>query len=167
VSLVDNIDDMLTPVLSDLNLRLWDVKVTKAGKRSIVSVTLDKHNGATLEDIASASKQIAPILDDLPALDDAYHLEVATPGLERPLTKPDHFVWSLGMDITVSYRNDGTVVRKNGKLVTVDDSQIQIEDADGFESIKIEDITKAHTLFNFEEAMKKGPINEELQGESA
>jgi ribosome maturation factor RimP len=44
-----------------LGFRLWDIKVTKAGKRSIVSVTLDKHNGATLEDISQASKEIAPV----------------------------------------------------------------------------------------------------------
>ena len=95
MSLTDDINDMLTPVLDELGFRLWDIKVTKAGKRSIVSVTLDKHNGATLEDISQASKEIAPVLDELPSLEDSYHLEVSSPGLERSLLKQDHYVWSL------------------------------------------------------------------------
>ena len=167
MSLTDDINDMLTPVLDELGFRLWDIKVTKAGKRSIVSVTLDKHNGATLEDISQASKEIAPVLDELPSLEDSYHLEVSSPGLERSLLKQDHYVWSLGMQITVSFRSEGTVIRKSGKLVSVDTKNIQIEEDDETITIEIENITKAHTLFNFEEALKKGPISEELQGESA
>jgi ribosome maturation factor RimP len=71
------------------------------------------------------------------------------------------------MQITVSFRSRGTVIRKSGKLVTVDTKNIQIEEDDETITIEIENITKAHTLFNFEEALKKGPISEELQGESA
>ncbi len=167
MSLTGDIDNLLTPILEDLGFRLWDIKVTKAGKRSVVSVVLDKQDGANLDEISQVSKQIGPILDELASLEDSYHLEVATPGLERSLTKPDHFVWSLGSEITVSYRSQGTVIRKNGKLISVDEKQIQLEDGLNTETIEFERITKAHTLFNFEEAMKKGPISEELQGESA
>ena len=123
MSLTGDIDDMLSPMLTKMDFRLWDIKVTKAGKRSIVSITLDKHNGATLDEIAEISKEIAPILDEIAALENSYHLEVATPGLERPLLNHDHFVWSLGMEITVSFRGNGTVTRASGKLISVDDDE--------------------------------------------
>ena len=174
MSLTNDLTDMLTPVIENAGFRLWDLKVTKAGKRSIVSITLDKHNGATVDDIAEMSKLVAPLLDDHASLDDAYHLEVATPGLERSLTRPEHFQWSLGMNITVSHRADGSLVRNHGKLTTVSDSDIGIENAENETiTIPIESITKAHTLFDFEEAMKKGSIEsqtatqDELQGELA
>ena len=174
MSLTNDLVATLTPVIEDAGFRLWDLKVTKAGKRSIVSITLDKYQGATIDDIAEMSKILAPILDENQSLDDAYHLEVATPGLERTLLRPDHYRWSLGMNITVSYRNDGSIVREHGKLVSVSDDEIVIEtNSDNQIKILCDSITKAHTLFDFEEAMKKGSMknetqeNEELQGELA
>ncbi len=172
MSISDGLTDMIAPVLENAGFRLWELKVTKAGKRSIVSVTLDKEGGVTVDDIAEMSKLIAPILDESDSLDDAYHLEVASPGLERPLITPEHFQWSLGMDITVSHRVDGSLVRSRGKLISVSDNDIEIETEESTPTISLSDITKAHTLFDFDKALKNGPAlrtteenTEELEGE--
>lgn len=180
MSISDGLTDMIAPVLENAGIRLWELKVTKAGKRSIVSITLDKQGGVSVEDIAEMSKLIAPILDDAQTLDDAYHLEVASPGLERPLVTQDHFEWSLGMDITVSHRVDGSLVRARGKLVSVSPEDIQVETDEATLTIALDSITKAHTLFDFEAALKNGSLVEpteeteehktdedELQGELA
>lgn len=174
MSLTQDLTDMISPIIEKEGFRLWDLKVTKAGKRSIVSIALDKQGGATVDDIAEMSKLIAPVLDDNNSLDDSYHLEVTTPGLERSLSRAEHFQWSLGMSITVSHREDGSVVRNHGKLVVVGGNEISIEDQDGKTIVIPTDvITKAHTLFDFDEALKKGSIQsqmevqEELEGEPA
>lgn len=173
MSLATDLTELITPRVEELGFRLWDLKVTKAGRRSVVTIQIDKAGGATLDEIADLSKLIAPILDDHEALEDAYHLEVSSPGLERNLVNNDHFEWSLGMNITVSFRSEGTVIRKNGKLISNTAEKIVLEE-DG-QPIEIEknEITKAHTLFDFEEAMKKGTakdkidLQEELQGDVA
>lgn len=167
MSLSQGLTDMINPVVQKAGFRLWELKVTKAGKRSVVTITLDKAGGATLDEIAEMSKLIAPVLDENPSLEDAYHLEVASPGLERPLVTPEHFSWSLGMDITVSHRVDGSLVRSRGKLTMVSDKDITVETGDEENSvvvIEFADITKAHTLFDFDNAMKNGPItNQDIQ----
>ncbi len=159
MSLSQGLTELVAPVLEKAGFRLWDLKVTKAGKRSIVSVTLDKTGGVSIEDIAAMSKVIAPLLDEHAALDDAYHLEVASPGLERPLSRVEHFEWSLGMNVTISHRVDGSLVRSRGRLVVAAIDNVTLETDDGgSELIAIDSITKAHTLFDFDEAMKKGPL---------
>lgn len=154
MSLNTELIDLLASPISDLGFRLWDVKVTKAGKRQVVSVTLDKDSGANLDEIASASKAIAPLLDDLKALEDGYHLEVSSPGLERSLSRPEHFKWSIGHEVAISHRVDGSLERTRGKLVRADDEGVVVENESEI-AIPIDAITKAHTLFDFEAAMKK------------
>lgn len=154
MSLVDELTDMVTPILAPHQYRLWNLKVTKTGRRSIVSVVLDKDGGATLDGIADMSKEMAPLLDEHPSLGE-YHLEVASPGLERSLTAKDHYQWSLGLEVAVSYRADGSITRSVGTLTKVTDEGIVVTN-EGEHVITFEAITNAHTLFNFEEAMKKG-----------
>lgn len=174
MSLTDDLTDMIQPIVHEQNYRLWDLKLTKAGKRTVVTITLDKDGGATLDEIADISKLIAPLLDEHPTLDDAYHLEVASPGLERALTKPNHYEWSVDMDVAVSHRVDGTLTRTRGTLRAVDGSNISIETETETISIPIDSITKAHTLFDYEAAMKRSkeveaqaPADFATQGETA
>lgn len=158
MSIVDRLTDKVTPVVIQEGYFLWELKVTKAGKRSLVSIVLDKKGGASLDELAGMSREIAHILDDDPSLEEAYHLEVSSPGLERNLTTVEHYKWSVDLDVTVTYRVEGTIERSRGKLISVDDTNIVVQSEDielGKISIPIETITKAHTLFDFEEAMKK------------
>lgn len=168
MSLAQDLSDMITPVVEGAGYRLWDLSVTKAGKRTVISITLDREGGATLDGIAEASKLIAPILDDHASLIDAYHLEVSSPGLERSLTRPQHYTWSLHLDVTVSHRADGTLVRSRGKIVDVGENSLTLETQDSSIVISFEDITKAHTVFDFDAAMKAGSQSEVVpQGETA
>jgi ribosome maturation factor RimP len=174
MSLTDDLTDMIRPVVLEQNYRLWDLKLTKAGKRTVVTITLDKDGGATLDEIADISKLVAPLLDEHPTLDDAYHLEVASPGLERALTKPEHYEWSIDMNVAVSHRVDGTLTRTRGKLVSVETDTISVETDNDTVSIPLDSITKAHTLFDYEAAMKRSkevedqaPADFATQGETA
>ncbi len=170
MSVVKDITDKISPVVDKNGYRLWDVKLTKAGKRSIVSVTIDKEGGPTLDGIADLSKAIAPILDEMPTLENAYHLEVASPGLERSLITPEHFQWSKNLDVAISHRSDGSLTRTRGKLIEVSPSVVKVQTEDGDVVIELETITKAHTIFDFKKAMKQNPnkSDQEIdeQGES-
>jgi ribosome maturation factor RimP len=176
MSRVDELSDMITPLIAKSNYRLWDLGITKAAKRSIVTVTLDKDGGANLDEMAEISKEIALVIDEHPSFDSEYHLEVESPGLERSLTRPEHYQWSKDMLITVSYRDGDALSRSRGILTNVNEDEIVIKEVPQnikrgsrkqievvvdqdeepkFTNIAIETITKAHTVFDFEQAMKR------------
>ncbi|MFN8015580.1 MAG: ribosome maturation factor RimP [Acidimicrobiia bacterium] len=173
MSLTEQISDMISPTIKEAGVRIWDINLTKAGKKSIVTITLDKNGGLTIDDISELSRQIAPVLDTIETLGDSYHLEVSSPGLERSLKNPDHFSWSIGFDISVSCRKDGTIKRYSGKLEKVENGYIKLQTQDGPIEIEIDSITKSHTLFDFDNAIKRAKDqenetdDEQLQGEIA
>lgn len=105
-----------------------DVTVQQAGRRRLVRVFLardlaplppDDETSAveplSLDEIAEATRRVSVDLDDSDVMGDApYTLEVSSPGLDRPLTTPDHFRRNVGRLLTVT-TSDGTTV--TGRLV--------------------------------------------------
>lgn len=90
----------LTALISPaVDPRGWDVeavKVTKAGKKSVVAVKLDADDRPTLDDLEIISTEISELLDAAEERGDAnfgtgYTLEVSTPGVDLPLTAPRHW----------------------------------------------------------------------------
>lgn len=71
-----------------------DVSISKAGRRQLVRVIIDRDGGIDLDLVAAVSHQVSEILDR-PAyessLGDAYVLEVTSPGTDRPLTTEAHW----------------------------------------------------------------------------
>ena len=108
MSRADELTDMIAPLIESFEYRLWNLTITKAQKRSIVTVTLDKDGGANLDEMAGISKEIASLIDEHPSFENEYHLEVESPGLERSLTNIEHFKWSINMEVSVSFR-DGEI----------------------------------------------------------
>ena len=74
MSRADELSDMITPLVAESSYRLWNLGITKASKRSIVTVTLDKDGGANLDEMAKISKKIAVLIDEHPSFENEYHL---------------------------------------------------------------------------------------------
>jgi len=73
--------------------------------RRILRITLDAEGGIGLDACARVSRSLAPVLDaygELPA----YYLEVSSPGINRPLTKPEHFRRFRGEVVKVRLLDD-------------------------------------------------------------
>lgn len=174
MSKVDELSHMITPLITKAHYRLWNLNITKAAKRSIVTITLDKDGGANLDEMAEISKEIAALIDEHPSFEEAYHLEVESPGLERALTSHDHYQWSKGLEVSVSYRDDQTLSRSRGILKEVTDGKLVVEEIPlltkksknkqsqeetqgepTLRTIEISTITKANTVFDFDQAMKR------------
>ena len=67
----------------------------------ILRVVIDSNEGITLDDCERVSRAIDPILDEADPIENSYKVEVTSPGVERPLTRPDHFEACLGEEIEV------------------------------------------------------------------
>ena len=120
------------PVAQSLGLSLWDVRFQKEGANWYLRITIDKPGGVFIEDCEAMSRAIDPILDEADPIDQAYFLEVSSPGLGRALTRPEHFEALMGQEVRVHTvrpvdgRRDFT-----GVLADYADGAVTIETASG------------------------------------
>ena len=83
---------------------LWDVDYYKEGADYNLLITIenaDQSKPVGLEDCEKVSRLLSPLLDQEDPIEESYYLEVSSPGLERNLTRPEHFTWSLGRPVNV------------------------------------------------------------------
>lgn len=84
-------------------LDLWDVKFVKEGSRFYLRIFVDSKKGITIEDCENVSKTLNAPLDELDPISQSYCLEICSPGIERELTKEEHFNKFLGEGIFVRF----------------------------------------------------------------
>jgi len=85
----EDISDAVTPALSALGFYLEDVTITSAGRRSMLTIIVDGDTHLSLDQVTSATKAIGEIVESIQSLGETpFTLEVTSPGLDRPLTKP-------------------------------------------------------------------------------
>ena len=136
------------PVLTPLGLELFDVQFTGSGRARTVRVVVDRDGGVDLDAITAASERIQPVLDDLDLGD--FALEVSSPGLERPLSRPDHFRRALGETVSVKVRDAGDGARRvRGALVAADERGITVEAEHDTEQVGYDQIIQARTVFEW------------------
>jgi ribosome maturation factor RimP len=130
------LSELLAPVVAETGADLEDVSVSKAGKRSVVRVVVDRDGGVSLDDVADVSRGISEALDALDeqepgALGASYVLEVTSPGVDRPLTQPRHWRRNLQRLVTATLR-DGTT--STGRVTAADDDAVTL-DVDGSDRV--------------------------------
>lgn len=94
--LTQQIEDLVEPILKDLNLELVDIEYQREQRGWVLRFYLDKKGGITLDDCAAASREISTLLDVEDVINTGYHLEVSSPGLDRPLKKIADFQRFVG-----------------------------------------------------------------------
>ena len=97
---VPHIDELLQPGAQALGYELVAVEMS-GGDTSILRIYIDSENGVTVTDCAKASRQFSAILDVEDPISNRYTLEVSSPGMDRPLAKPEHFKVAVGGDVKI------------------------------------------------------------------
>ena len=142
------------PLLDAEGLELVDVEFVREREGFILRLFIDKPGGGVgLEDCTQASRTVDTLLDVEDVIPHEYHLEVSSPGLNRPLTRPEHFVKAVGKKVKV--KTFGPLFeppRKNfvGLLKSADAEKVivAVEGAGEF-ILPIKDIAKANLEFEF------------------
>lgn len=95
-------EQIVTPILTEMDLELVDVEYVKEGKNWFLRVYIDSENGVDIEDCQKVSEQLSQKLDEHDPIQQAYFLEVSSPGVERPLKKVEHFEKAVGKQVYVT-----------------------------------------------------------------
>jgi ribosome maturation factor RimP len=89
------------PIAKELGVEIWDIRFLKEGADWFLRIFLDKEGGIGIDDCEAFSRAIDKPLDELDPIEQSYCLEVSSPGLERELTRPEHFERYKGERIKV------------------------------------------------------------------
>jgi ribosome maturation factor RimP len=147
----ERLSALLAPLVTETGADLENVDVSKAGKRSVVRVVVDRDGGVSMDDVADVSRVVSDALD---ALDEAepgvlgtsYVLEVTSPGVERPLTAARHWRRNVGRLVTVVLREGPQVT---GRVLSADEDVVVLE-VDGDErTLRLDAIARGSVQVEF------------------
>lgn len=95
--------ELIEPTLRDLGFELVQVRLSGGARRTlqVMAEPLDRARGMTVDDCAEISHAISAVLDVADPIPGAYTLEVSSPGLDRPLVRPEDFVRFSGFEAKV------------------------------------------------------------------
>ena len=147
---IDAIESLAAPVVAAQGCELVEVEL--AGKQGfwVLRIFIDKAGGVYVEDCAAVSRQVSLLLDAEDTIDEKYTLEVSSPGLTRPLKKPDHYKQAIGK--LAAFRLRKPVGEKRdilGIIKATTEESVTVSDTEGGEEITIgfENISKANLEF--------------------
>ena len=136
-NIAGTVRDLVAPVADEFGFMLWDVEYVKEGADMILRITIDKPEGIDIEDCEKMARAIDPIIDEADPIEVSYKMEVSSPGIERALTRPEHFEACMGEKIEVKLYApmDGkkqivgilTAADEKSITVTVDEADIVLE----------------------------------------
>lgn len=143
-------DDLLTllePTIEGMGYELADLEVKVGARDGVLRVFIDKADGIDLEDCEAVSRQVSAVLDVSDPMPGQYTLEVSSPGLDRRLSKADHFERFMGAEVRAKMRLplDG---RRNfrGAIVGVGGDTVDLEVDGQTYTLPIADIASARLV---------------------
>ena len=142
---------ILMPIVEEHGFELVDVEYVKEGGTWYLRAYIDKPGGINVDDCEVVSRRLSDILDEKDYIEEAYILEVSSPGLGRPLKKEKDFKRSLGEEVDVrTYRMIERQKEFTGLLKDYDDATVTIEMEDGtLKTFEKSDIALIRLAFDF------------------
>ena len=137
---VSKVRELCEPIVKDFGLSLWDVRYEKEGADWYLRIFIDKEGGVDITDCEKVSRAINTPLDELDPIENAYCLEVCSPGIERELVRDEHFIQFIGADIMVRMRRPIEGIGKDfcGVLKSYNDGMVTIADHSGENEVTID-----------------------------
>lgn len=95
---------LLEPAVTALGYEISDLEVKLGGRDGVIRIFIDRPEGVDIEDCEKVSRQVSALLDVEDPVPGHYTLEVSSPGLDRRLTKLEHFQRFTGEDVRIKLR---------------------------------------------------------------
>lgn len=92
-------EELLLPIVEACEVEIYDVEYVKEGSNFYLRAYIDKPGGVDILDCEKVSRALSDKLDEVDFIEDAYILEVSSPGLGRTLKKEKHFLKSMGQEV--------------------------------------------------------------------
>ncbi len=120
-------EELLQSIAEKYSVDIYDVEYVKEGSDFYLRAYIDKPEGVNINDCENVSRALSDALDEKDFIQDAYILEVSSPGLGRTLKKDRHLEKSIGQDVEIKlYKPQNGCKEFEGKLIGFDENSITI-----------------------------------------
>ncbi len=129
---IEKIEKLITPSLNDMGYELVRVRLT-GSDRKVLQIMAEKPDGTmTIAGCTEVSEMVSALLDVEDPIQGAYELEVSSPGIDRPLTRPKDFERWAGFEAKVELEQGVEGQRRyRGKLLGLKDELVLMQADDG------------------------------------
>ena len=125
---------LLAPIVEAQGVYLYDLELLKEGNAKTLRLYIDKDSGVDINDCERVSRAAETVLDVHDPIPTAYYLEVSSPGIERKLSKPEHFTRYTGHKVAIRLYGPVDGQRKfTGRLTGYENGRLTITDEEGHE----------------------------------
>jgi len=165
--MINALESIITPVVESLGYE--PIRILLSGNvRQTLQVMIDVKDGSrdiNVEDCATVSRALSKVLDEKDPIKNEFSLEVSSPGIDRPLTKPHHFVRFEGNEAKIeTIETVDSRKRFKGKLMGVDQQNNVHINMDGKEyTIAFDNIAKAKLVLTDELLAKYEAVEENIE----
>lgn len=143
-------EELLLPIADVFGVEIYDVEYVKEGSDWYLRAYIDKEAGVNITDCENVSRALSEKLDEEDFIEDAYILEVSSPGLGRTLKKEKHFIKSLGQEVEVrTYKPIDKRKEFVGVLQAYDNGNITILMDDEERNFSKADVALVRLTFDF------------------
>ena len=143
-------EELLLPIAQENGVEIYDVEYVKEGGEWYLRAYIDKEEGVNIQDCENVSRKLSDRLDEEDFIEEAYILEVSSPGLGRALKKDRHLEKSLGGAVEIRlYRPQEKQKEFEGILKAYDGDSITIEAQDGEKKFARPDIALIRLALDF------------------
>ena len=142
---------LAAPLAEEFGYFLWDVEYVKEGGRKILRITIDSEEGINIDDCEKMHRALDPVLDEADPIEEAYYLEVSSPGIERELRTDMHIDACEGWNVEVRLYApvDGSKVFRGKLLPLGENGEVKILVGEDTVSFERSTVAKINTYFEF------------------
>ena len=143
-NIAGTVKTLVEPIVKGFGLELWDVEFVREGADNILRITIDKPTGVFIEDCEKVHRAIDPLLDENDPIEQAYRLEVSSPGLCRQIKTEEQAEKCMGLDVNAKFYAPDEKGRRviKGKLEKYENDMIEIKIGDEVLKTEIKNIAK-------------------------
>lgn len=143
-------EQLLAPIVEKFGVEIYDVEYVKEGSDWYLRAYIDKPEGVNIIDCENVSRALSDVLDAEDYIEDAYILEVSSPGLGRTLKKDRHLEKSLGAEVEIrTYKPIEKQKEFSGILKAYDKDTVTIEEDSGERILSRADIALIRLALDF------------------
>ena len=144
--IIQQIEEISAPLVGDEGFELWGVDLLTENGHWVLRILLESESGVTLDDCTLVHRQLSDVLDVHDPIPWRYTLEVSSPGINRPLLRPQHYHRYMGQPVRLQAKTAQDGKRAfSGPICEVGENGVSLVDQEkGKVSILWENVARAH-----------------------
>ena len=148
--ITEAVTQLIEPVLAELGLELVEVQFRREKVGWVLRLIIHRRQGVTIDDCTRVSREVSNLLDVEDLIDQPYHLEVSSPGLDRPLKTARDFSRHQGEKVKVVSRAPVEEQQGiTGLIESVNENEVIVAAGQDKIAVPLDQIVKAKLVIEF------------------